>query len=440
MNKNRCKQWRVWGWIALGDRHAPRAAASTSRRDIYPNALQMKLKERHAAPAARHLPLALAAMYGTPDDPFVLPETGLDINKIKMAAGPVHSDERGEQRGLYRRHCVHCHGTTGDGMGPTAAILNPYPRDYRRGLFKFKSTERPAMPTNADLVRILREGIMGTAMPSFDLLQDDEMLALVEYVKYLSIRGETEVALIDYVKTKWGNELSKQGPKLAEWTRELLVGGDENEILPRIVKNWDDAKIAGESHPDWDGEPPADGASGMGPSRRNWAANFSTALKANCIKCHGESELGDGQTGDYDDWNKIVADTTKDVAERRKNLSSADNKQTSEERSKESAVLANLTAVLEYDVLPPRTITPRNLRQGYYRFGRRPLDLFRRVHAGINGAPMPGVGPASPGAAGTLSPEDIWHLVDYVQSLPYESISQPFKVLRRRRAREFVIS
>ena len=29
---------------------------------------------------------------------------------------------------LYREHCAHCHGISGDGVGPTAVFLNPYPR------------------------------------------------------------------------------------------------------------------------------------------------------------------------------------------------------------------------------------------------------------------------------------------------------------------------
>src|SRR5882724_8731777 len=61
----------------------------------------------------------LEAMFGTPDDPFVLPETGLNLRKIKMAAGPVH----GHSEGLFRLHCVHCHGITGDALGPTAEFL-----------------------------------------------------------------------------------------------------------------------------------------------------------------------------------------------------------------------------------------------------------------------------------------------------------------------------
>lgn len=373
---------------------------------FYPNELQMQLKEIKPF-QQQDIALALAAMYGTPDEPFVLPETGLDLTKIQMAAGPSFGDH-GNQRGLYRRHCSHCHGTTGDGMGPTAAILNPYPRDYRPGIFKYKSTERPAKPTHADLVRILREGINQTAMPSFDLLQDDEVLALVEYVKYLSMRGETEKGLIQYV----ADELSDKDH--LPMTREVLI----ETVLSPVVKGWEDANtlvIAPPAHPE--GELAASVKIGQ---------ELFYGAKANCIKCHGDGALGDGQTTDYDDWNKPVAEALKATAKERGDVL-ADKEMGSTDRKDKLARLSEMSAVLEYDVLPPRTITPRNLRQGYYRFGRRPLDLFRRVHAGINGAPMPGVGPASPGAAGTLSPEDIWHLVDYVQSLPYEPISQPFK-------------
>ena len=41
---------------------------------------------------------------------------------------------------LYRLHCLHCHGVSGAGDGPTAPFLYPRPRDYRKGLFKFTST------------------------------------------------------------------------------------------------------------------------------------------------------------------------------------------------------------------------------------------------------------------------------------------------------------
>ncbi len=41
--------------------------------------------------------------------------------------------------------------------------------------------------------------------------------------------------------------------------------------------------------------------------------------------------------------------------------------------------------------------------------------------------PMPGIGPAAQGAQGTLTQQEIWQIVDYVQSLPFEPASQPQK-------------
>ena len=40
---------------------------------------------------------ALYAMYGTPDAPYVFDETGLDLKKIELAAGPFGGNEDGTQ-------------------------------------------------------------------------------------------------------------------------------------------------------------------------------------------------------------------------------------------------------------------------------------------------------------------------------------------------------
>jgi len=97
---------------------------------------------------------------------------------------------------LYRRHCLHCHGVSGDGNGPTAPFLYPKPRDFRPGVYKFTSTNG-VKPTRADLYKTIKEGLHGTSMPSFDaLMTDDEIQQVIDYTLYLSIRGETEAKLI----------------------------------------------------------------------------------------------------------------------------------------------------------------------------------------------------------------------------------------------------
>jgi mono/diheme cytochrome c family protein len=430
----------------------------------------------------------LEAMFGTPDQPFVLPEAGLDLAKIKLAAGPVWSDQVGMQRGLYRQHCVHCHGITGDGIGPTAAILNPYPRDYRPGKYKYKSTVRAAMPTDVDLERILRQGVNGTGMPSFDLLAPSEIDALAEYVKYLSLRGQVESALIRAVA-----ELG-EGEKLPLDRATLVDDGNQQGTLIVEAMKWQQAT---ESIVD----PPAKPEIELAESIDKGRVLFYGA-KANCVKCHGPTALGDGVTTDYDDWQKPFFEAKKvndenlanigemksdaraaetkaatlqrslgfSMAERTEPLSEADAKQIIErcraaladsgldeseieevktELAKEAPApqvaeevltlladkvrsaqtdaaqkAAAVARVYEMDAilaqqLPLRPIMPRNLRLGVYRFGRRPVDLFRRIHEGINGVPMPG-GSATPG----FTPDEMWNVVDYVHSLPYESINR----------------
>jgi len=317
---------------------------------------------------------ALTALWGTPDDPYVFPESGLDLAKIQVAAGPTASDRIGKHRGLYREHCAHCHGVTGDGDGPTALFLNPYPRDYRRGIFKFKATQRSDRPAVADLKRVIQHGVPGTAMPSFGLLPDQEVDALVEYVRYLSMRGETELLLQSLIFDQ------EEALPLA---RELVV----EQALTPVAEQWkaaEDGKIIIPQRTE-----PATSEELQASIVKGWEL-FLDQKRSQCTKCHGPTALGDGGEQIFDDWNK--------------------------DKTPENADLWSL---------PKQELRPRNLRLGIYRGGRRPADIYRRIYAGINGTPMPAAGPAPGNTEGVLSSDEIWHVVDYILSLPYERGSEP---------------
>ena len=197
---------------------------------------------------------AVAAMFGTPDAPFMSNVEGLadvlDMERVRVAAGPVNSDEYGNGAGLYRQHCVHCHGITGNGRGPTAQFLNPYPRDFTRGTFKFKSTPIGYKPTHEDLRTILNNGINGTAMPSFKLLSEGEVDALIDYVKYLAIRGEVERKLIELNPDFYDAEDPSQNDGLlAEFhSPGFLV----DEVLSEVVESW---TMAGDAVTEIEGRP-----------------------------------------------------------------------------------------------------------------------------------------------------------------------------------------
>jgi hypothetical protein len=66
---------------------------------------------------------------------------------------------------------------------------------YRPGSFKFTSTAYGNKPLREDLVRIIRNGARGTSMPAFNLLSNEDLQAVVDYVMVLTHRGELEKRL-----------------------------------------------------------------------------------------------------------------------------------------------------------------------------------------------------------------------------------------------------
>ncbi len=297
-----------------------------------------------------------------------VPEAG-----ARFAVAPGEVLHQG--RLLYAEHCQHCHGVSGDGAGPTARYLNPLPRDYREAKFKFTATPYTHPPKREDLVRIIEYGIPGTYMPSFKLLESHEMDSLVEYVRWLGMRGQCESLLIGEAE---GKEASAE-----ELTKQLI------EFLPDEAE----AVVAG---PWVEAETPE--MTILPETERPEATEASVALgralflsaSAKCADCHGKSGLGNGpqtlaveqgqtEPGLHDVWGHIV--------------------------------------------------TPRNLRSGIYRGGRRPIDIYRRIAAGIKGTPMNGfkanlyniklkVGDHE--LKGDEKDQAVWHVVNYVLNLPYE--------------------
>lgn len=337
----------------------------------------------------------VTALFGTPQDPSFPVFEGDDdpahqfvnIDNLKLAAGPVSSDREGRQIGLYREHCAQCHGVTGDGKGPTSGFMNPYPRDFRHGRFKFKSTKGRSPPTDEDLRRVIRQGITGTAMPSFKLLEDSEIDALVDYVKYLSLRGQFERLLISEIdKLDDARMLNLEDDEEQEPLIDQLDFLLEDYYFT-LLDQWLNANDAGPSR-----VPPT--PSGF-PNATELIASGKSLFhgRANCGQCHGSTGLGDGQTNNYDVWTTDWLETA--------GVDPADPETYSE--------------FIDAGAFPPRTVKPRNLRLRVFRGGNRPEDIYRRIAHGIDGTPMP--------AASALQEEEIWALVAYVMNMPDEPLS-----------------
>ena len=94
---------------------------------------------------------------------------------------------------VYDRWCAGCHGVNGDGDGEAAAWMLPRPRDFTTALYQIRTTPSGALPTDADILRMIDEGMPGTAMPGWrSQLSRSQRSDLVDYLKTFSRFFETE--------------------------------------------------------------------------------------------------------------------------------------------------------------------------------------------------------------------------------------------------------
>lgn len=355
--------------------------------DIYP--VETALSEAEAA---------VNELFGTPLAPKVPDflegeqKTLLSNDKLQAASGDI-----GNGRGLYRKHCVSCHGDTGNGRGINALQADVYPRDFRLGKFKFKSTPRGAKPTKDDLYVTVRNGIAGTPMQMIKELSDEDVRALVDYVIFLSARGEVERnLLVVSEETEFESNKHLYLPKSDDFKdQQAVVQGEVGKVFESWISAAGQVKTAAEA-----GDIPNKAtvqeliAAASSPQDSPLKASIERGKKhfaterAACFKCHGPNGHGDGQNLDYDDWTKEWT-INKGI------------QPTDEE------ALIPLQAM---GALPPRRIVPRDFRLGVYRGGADPEKIYLRISQGIDGTPMPA-------AEGVLQPGDIWDLINYVRSL-----------------------
>jgi len=178
-----------------------------------------KLKALENAEQRDKIVAELASAFGTPLKPARPGADDTEREHLRLGAQ------------VYAKRCVQCHGVSGDGAGPAAEFLKPRPRDYRQGTFKFTSTPYGVRPRREDLIRTVREGVVGTSMPSFALLPPTELAAVVDYVILLSQRGETEVLWTAYTEAEEEMEFNDVYQEvLASWQL-----GAESVVRPLTV-------------------------------------------------------------------------------------------------------------------------------------------------------------------------------------------------------------
>jgi len=145
---------------------------------------------------------------------LTLAALALPLSSPRATPADAAAAKRGAK--AYGRYCVSCHGTLGDGRGPTADWIDPRPRVLTSGTFKFRSTPSGELPTDDDLLRTLSRGLHHTYMPTWQAITQLEQKDLVQYVKTLSPRFASEAQ---------GKPIA--GPKPPAFTPQLVAQGKE---------------------------------------------------------------------------------------------------------------------------------------------------------------------------------------------------------------------
>lgn len=169
--------------------------------------------------------------------------------------------EKGKK--VYFKRCVWCHGVEGGGDGPSADRLFTRPRNFIQGTFKIRTTDSGELPMEEDLIKTVKNGLQGSAMPAWgEFLAEDEIISVVNFVKTLV------------------------------QDRDFNDSEDEEVNVQNFGTNpW------GTTGPYHLGIPQADIDAGK-----------EIFLKNKCFECHGGEGRGDGNPTMKDDWGfPIVA-------------------------------------------------------------------------------------------------------------------------------------
>lgn len=104
---------------------------------------------------------------------------------VSIAAGDAAAG-----KAKYNMFCASCHGPTGKGDGPVAAAIQPPPRDFSVGAFKFDTDDSGDAGSDEDLKNVITHGGLkygGNPMmaPWGGALSETDMQNVIAYIRTL---------------------------------------------------------------------------------------------------------------------------------------------------------------------------------------------------------------------------------------------------------------
>ncbi len=110
---------------------------------------------------------------------------------LLLLPGSALAGDAAAGKTVYDTNCLSCHGATGKGDGPVGQALNPRPRDFSTGDFKFDTDNDGEAGTDADLDAVITKG--GAAfggsplMAPWGHLPEKDRENLIAYIRSLKV-------------------------------------------------------------------------------------------------------------------------------------------------------------------------------------------------------------------------------------------------------------
>ncbi|MGH7502477.1 MAG: c-type cytochrome [Longimicrobiales bacterium] len=158
---------------------------------------------------------------------------------LLVPAGALAQQADHPAKATYDRWCSGCHGVDGKGEGVGAGYMLPRPRDFTQALYQIRTTASGSLPTDADIMHVIDEGMPGTAMPGWrEQLSQSERDNLVSYLKTFSRFFETDEPRV----VEFGSAPGSSEERLAE-------GADVYRQMECFKCHGDEGRGEGESAP-----------------------------------------------------------------------------------------------------------------------------------------------------------------------------------------------
>ncbi|MGQ0563399.1 MAG: c-type cytochrome [Gemmatimonadota bacterium] len=157
-----------------------------------------------------------------------------------LLSWPSHASAQDHPgKATYEKWCAGCHGSDGQGAGDAAARMLPRPRDFVKAQYQIRTTRSGSLPADEDIMRVIEEGMPGTAMPGWkDALSETERRDLLAYLKTFSRFFATEEpAVLELGRAPGGGaEVIEQGraafDKLECWKCHGRAGRGDGPSAP----------------------------------------------------------------------------------------------------------------------------------------------------------------------------------------------------------------